>query len=395
MPNSEADRDHKRRQRHRQQERRRQALEALLGRIPTFTTGSTSSDHDSSWIADLYQPIPALSLPVDDEETAGAGSGFWNVVPSMCNPMGTIMDTSIMTMLDSRKVARDQRFQQKLQHKLQSRQDRGEITKEEQEQLWNQHGKVHSHLLSASRGQRKAWQVENFVVLLQQYIQDVVAAAAEVDRPGGGGKDDDDDDDGGDITVVDFGSGTGNLCLALAAYFPQIQFVLVDKNAHSLQLVQQRAESANITNIQVQQFHFSSTNLNDYQAPGNAAKIKENGGRSFDLGIGLHCCGSFTDMVMELCRIHGADCIVCPCCNGGLMTSFHYPRSLFLQQYMTEEEYRSQLSKSADDLHHYSAKCWIEYDRALWAQEHGMKVELWKLTPIECTPKHHVLYLKH
>ena len=77
------------------------------------------------------------------------------------------------------------------------------------------------------------------------------------------------------------------------------------------------------------------------------------------------------------------------------MTSSHYPRSSLLQQFMTEEEYRSQLSKSADDLHHYSAKCWIEYDRALWAQEQGMQVELWKLTPTECTPKHHVLYVKH
>ena len=33
------------------------------------------------------------------------------------------------------------------------------------------------------------------------------------------------------------------------------------------------------------------------------------------MGIGLHCCGSFTDMVMEISSRAGADCVVCPCCN--------------------------------------------------------------------------------
>ncbi len=343
MPNSEADREHKRRQRHRQQERRRLALDELLARIPL--------ELDS--IADVYRPIPSLTVD------------FWRQVPAMCNPHTAVMDSD-MAALDSRKLARDQRFQTKLQHKLQARQERGVITTEEQEELWKQHGKS-SSLLSASRGQRKAWQVENFVSLLQNYL-----------LPG--------------MTVVDFGSGTGNLCLSLAAYFPLVKFVLVDKNEYSLQLVQRRAEASMLPNVQVQQYLFSQENLKEYRAPNHPESAS---GRSFDLGIGLHCCGSFTDMVMEMCRQQRADCIVCPCCNGGLTSCFEYPRSTFLKKCMTSEEYLIQLSKSADDLQHYAAKCWIEYDRALWAQEQGMEVELWKLMPTECTPKHHVLYLKH
>jgi hypothetical protein len=159
--------------------------------------------------------------------------------------------------------------------------------------------------------------------------------------------------------------------------------------------------------VQVMQYNFSPENLDKFQTPDRgenttpkAEEDDEESHRSFDLGIGLHCCGSFTDMVMELCRINKADCIVCPCCNGAMTSKttcgYAYPRSQFLKDYLTQDEYLGQLSKSADDLGNYSAKCLIEYDRALWAEENGFRsVELWKLTPLECTPKHHVLYLKH
>jgi len=62
---------------------------------------------------------------------------------------------------------------------------------------------------------------------------------------------------------------------------------------------------------------------------------------------------------------------------------------------MSQDEYLGQLSKRADDLGHYPAKCLIEYDRALWAKENGFQgVDLLKLSPLESTPKHHVLCLK-
>merc|ERR1712070_250718 len=92
----------------------------------------------------------------------------------------------------------------------------------------------------------------------------------------------------------------------------------------------------------------------------------------FDLGIGLHCCGSFTDMVMEICARQGASCIVCPCCNGkmtaGSSGGMRYPRSAFLEKFVTEEaalrtwpsykdQFLGQISRSADDRGNYTAKC--------------------------------------
>lgn len=387
MPKTEAERQHKKRQRHRYQERRQVELNDLLNRItpveksPLFAmNGETNSENHS--IEKVYQAIPPLASPQD----------FWERVPDDCNPMEAVHDGRIIA--NQGKFGHDKYHLEKLRKKLKGKVTKGHITKEEQERLWNLHGRPKKMrktedstaedgegiaLLSSSRGQRKAWQVENFVFLLRDKL-----------KPG--------------MTVVDFGSGSGNLCLALAAFFPDVNFVLVDKKTYPLQLAERRAQSAGIKNVKVQEFAFSPDNLKSYEPPVfEGRKGTESpasiGKRSFDLGIGLHCCGSFTDMVMEMCQLESADCIVCPCCNGGMTAKktggYNYPRSSFMQCCVTEEEYLLQLSKSADNAKNYTAKCWIEYDRALWAQEHGFsKVDLWKMTPVECTPKHHVLHLR-
>ena len=407
MVQTDKDRQHKKRQQKRHREQRQESLEELLQRIPplsqsllgvrTMTTTSiaTTTPTACQRVQDVFQPIPPLEME------------FWNHVPTMCNPMTAKIDYSSSStttttndgggILDQAKRVRHERFQLKRKRKLEAREQRGEITKEEHEQLWAEHGRTIKtttkkdknkdedsstnqetcSLLSANRGQRKAWQVENFVSLLKGRL-----------LPG--------------MTVVDFGSGSGNLCLALAAYFSEVQFILVDRNEFSLQLVQKRAEISNLPNVSIQQFTFTPDNLRNYRP----ASVRQGGNedeqtkKPFDLGIGLHCCGSFTDMVMEACLYHGADCIVCPCCNGGMTAKatggFNYPRSGFLQQCMTQDEYLSQLSRHADNAQNYAAKCWIEYDRALWAKEQGgTDVELWKMEPVSCTPKHHVLFIKN
>ena len=201
------------------------------------------------------------------------------------------------------------------------------------------------------------------------------------------------------FTVVDFGCGSGNLCLALAAYFENVRFVLVDMKPYPLKLAERRAKEAGLTNVEVMQYTFSPQNLNDFCPTSNANAGSGKELASFDVGVGLHCCGSFTDMVMELCLGRGANCIVCPCCNGAMTSKttsgYQYPRSSSFRGIMSQDEYLGQLSKSADDLGNYEAKCLIEYDRALWAKENGFKeVGMWKLNPSESTPKHHVLCLE-
>ena len=77
------------------------------------------------------------------------------------------------------------------------------------------------------------------------------------------------------------------------------------RHRQSLDIVANRARAGGLSNVQVKVFSFNADNLREF--------TKE---VSFDLGIGLHCCGRFTDLVMEACRLARADCVVVPCCNG-------------------------------------------------------------------------------
>jgi 16S rRNA G527 N7-methylase RsmG len=51
------------------------------------------------------------------------------------------------------------------------------------------------------------------------------------------------------VRVVDFGSGTGNLLLPLAALFPHWHFHAVDLKEWSVKLLLQRAELAGLRNV--------------------------------------------------------------------------------------------------------------------------------------------------
>eukprot|EP00928_Gymnodinium_smaydae_P040742 TRINITY_DN27603_c0_g1_i2.p1 TRINITY_DN27603_c0_g1~~TRINITY_DN27603_c0_g1_i2.p1 ORF type:complete len:309 (+),score=24.05 TRINITY_DN27603_c0_g1_i2:99-1025(+) len=234
------------------------------------------------------------------------------------------------------------------------------------------------------------------------------------------------EDIGRKIVVVDFGCGSGNLCLPLAHHFRETHhFVFVDRNATSLDLVKKRAQTASLTNVEVLQYEFTPADC--VAAPG-AETFDFLPGRTFDLGIGLHCCGSFTDMVMDLCKMRSASCIVCPCCNGkvrrenapseaweqttgvGLeddhssMASwrkdFVYPRSPHLSRYIDRDAYLNVVCPAADNNDHddgaytssfRGAKCLIELDRALYAKHWYEEVQVAQLVPASCTPKNIVI----
>ena len=70
-------------------------------------------------------------------------------------------------------------------------------------------------LLNDDRGQRKRQQVENIAsILFQRFTPKTPSDNPKQRRP----------------LVVDFGCGSGNLCLALAAAFPQTTFLLTDRS---------------------------------------------------------------------------------------------------------------------------------------------------------------------
>jgi hypothetical protein len=223
----------------------------------------------------------------------------------------------------------------------------------------------------------------------------------------------------------------------------------MDRQEHSLDILRRRAERGGVqATVSTLQKEFvarefggnvgSNVNVNEpHEAPEDL--LCPDVPARFALGIGLHCCGSFTDMVMELCARRGAACIVAPCCNGKMgcfdealgeggarltkrsfvghlnpwnqrdADHFRYPRSRALAGshssdasngstggLVSREEYLSVLCPAADNGGHYGVKCLIELDRALWAREeynrrhwrHGFRVRLLKLAPKSCTPKH-------
>jgi len=298
--------------------------------------------------------------------------------------------------------------------------------------------------------------------------------------------------------------------------FPQLTFLLTDRNPACLNLVEERAKSAGITNVhtlqfslgessesisalceKIRNFQFSSqtpdsksesstspsssfpnskteSSASTFPSPSSFPNSKSDispsassslpnsksessshakGERLFGLGFGLHCCGSFTDSVVEVCYAGKADCIVCPCCNGKMgqrqlpsekllctpveeeeqedsakppidqqkrqpleqhgathqplkgaeavvptidQQEQHvvYPRSPFLREQIGHREYVGLLCPAADNLRNRQAKMLIEFDRALYSRRLYKKVDLLSLAPLSCTPKNLVIRMQ-
>ena len=85
--------------------------------------------------------------------------------------------------------------------------------------------------------------------------------------------------------MVDFGCGSGNLLLPLAALLPGCRFTGVDMKPAALQLLQKRAAAAGLTNVSV----FAGM-IEQYRQP-------------FDVGLALHACGNATDHVLQVGRV--------------------------------------------------------------------------------------------
>ncbi|OEU19644.1 hypothetical protein FRACYDRAFT_235701 [Fragilariopsis cylindrus CCMP1102] len=405
---------HKRRQQARRQDRKREAVQLLLERLPPFhelplvsillktdtdsdTTNTNANStsviieeeknneknkkKSSTQLSDLYQPICRLDEDVTNE--------FWSKVPTICNPNKAVMEEKIS---DERDLMRERYRSDKYRRKLRKQMERGDINQTQVDKLWEKHGKRTTNTNTNTN-----------IDTTEDTTEDT---------------DTNKTNDNSQAKQQNFGCGSGNLCLALAPYFSQVRFVLVDKKSYSLKLAERRARDAGLKNVQIMEYEFSPSNLEDFCIPSmsrlstmiptaqhndehSTTTVQQQQSSSsstdFDIAIGLHCCGSFTDMVMMIAKLRGADCIVCPCCNGAMTSEttcgYEYPRSSYVRKLINQDEYLSLLSRAADDLGSYEAKCFVEYDRALWANENGYNVKLLKLSPEESTPKHHVLYL--
>lgn len=90
------------------------------------------------------------------------------------------------------------------------------------------------------------------------------------------------------LHIVDFGCGSGNLLLPLAALLPGCHFTGVDMKPAALALLTQRAAAAGLTNVTV----FEGM-IEQYRQP-------------FDVALALHACGNATDHVLQVRRRAGS-----------------------------------------------------------------------------------------
>ena len=137
------------------------------------------------------------------------------------------------------------------------------------------------------RGRRKRLQVESFRAIL-------VAARAVVGRRQSSTT------NASPPVVVDFGCGTGNLLLPLAAAEPSMRFVGADVNRRSVELLAERAARAGLTNVDA------------------VCGLAETYDGTCDVALALHVCGAGTDAVLLQAQARGAAFVVAPCCVGKL-----------------------------------------------------------------------------
>ena len=206
-------------------------------------------------LADLYRPIPNIEEVLSHSESNSNSNlksqnhhPFWKTVPSVCNPRLAVLSGQ-GNISDQHELGTDIHNRERYRRKLQYKKDRQEITQSEFETLWKQHGKritttptvrttmmtakrietvttrhnVSSDstiaaavdvegvsLLSNDRGQRKAWQVENFVSILYARLSPYRSSSTTDNDADTNSNDNNNNDDGKfDITVVDFGCGSG------------------------------------------------------------------------------------------------------------------------------------------------------------------------------------------
>lgn len=440
-------REHKTRLRARQGDQKRADLVALLGRLggsceklsddssplaqilgafgrrqPPVSAprGSSAADQESvpppplDPLDSLAAELGPLFVDIDAAQELPADcASAWAAMPACLTPDDAQLDAS--TAASAGMLQQEEKRQKAYLKKLQAKLKDGDITEEEMENLLQKFGRPAQcdccdgpsaggatafSLMNAERGLRKKQQIANFATLVGEFRREALERQKH-QKP----------EDRRPPTVADFGSGSGNLCLPLAFLFPDLNFVLVDRNVQSLEIARNRAR-ASLPNVCVVEYEFSSEmTASENEAP----EIPP-----FDLGIGLHSCGSFTDMVMALCVERKAQCLVCPCCNGKMgdylmgkdgssakqagptpPSIATYPRSQLLRPIFSEEEFLLKIARAADNLDALPAKQLVELDRALWAKEQQQRgitgysrVDLFRLSPASCTPKNLLVWLR-
>ena len=190
-----------------------------------------------------------------------------------------------------------------------------------------------------------------------------------------------------DISVVEFCAGSGFVILPLAARFPNVSFVLVDRKETSVEIGRARIREASLDNV-----HIYTGDVRSYKG-------------MFHLGIALHACGNASDLSLQACISSSAAFIICPCCIGKILFERRNGLSMAYQNCLTENNFKH-LVKAGDfghslqelishgnimSMNRRKAKSYIEEDRRLYATENGYISYITSMCPSGATPKDDIL----
>lgn len=139
------------------------------------------------------------------------------------------------------------------------------------------------------------------------------------------------------LKIVDFGSGSGNLILPLAHFFPACDFVAIDMKAEAIRILQDRAAEAGLSNISAEVCRIEDYKYGSWLLPClvllcshcpidllrfSVRKYRLFACRDdFDVCLALHACGHATDVAMLQAHRSRAALVVSPCCVGKLVFS--------------------------------------------------------------------------
>jgi hypothetical protein len=130
---------------------------------------------------------------------------------------------------------------------------------------------------------KKRYQIESFVHLLSTYC-------TPINEP---------------KSVLDLCGGRGDLSLVLAYLFPSWKITIMDRNVCALEQAKYRAKQLGLMNIK-------TTVLDLFNIPGNHPLNIE----KYDVVLGLHACGSLTDVMLDLFGKKAHHLFIATCCFG-------------------------------------------------------------------------------
>ncbi|KAL7430749.1 hypothetical protein ACHAXM_002340 [Skeletonema potamos] len=159
-----------------------------------------------------------------------------------------------------------------------------------------------------------------------------------------------------DVTIIDAGSGAGNLAISLAGLsyssIINIKVLAVDVNEHALTKLSNRVE----TILAPEKLETCCADLANYDLI--LSKIKQLSNHSV-IVVSLHACGAASDMAMNLAIRCNAPFIICPCCTAKSLTKRTLP---------TEKDKRTKFDLSAS-FQRSGASSDIEYPRSKWLMD--------------------------